>query len=159
MSSMNDVWAQELSADQVKAIDPNKLTEAELTEDQEIYKENILDHYRYPRNFGKELSCTYSHSELNPLCGDELELFVNIDDGKISSVKFNGRGCAISLASASMLTEDIVGKTLTDIKAINREDILSMLGIPLGPVRLRCALLSLKTLLKGLENYEGQKIL
>lgn len=157
MSSMQDIWDQELSEDQARSVDPNQLTDNPLTEEQEIYKENILDHYRNPRNFGKTLSCSYSHKEHNPLCGDQLELFVTIQDEKVHEVRFNGRGCAISQASASMLTESIKGKTISELKAITKNEILDMIGIPLGPVRLRCALLSLKTLLKGLQHYQEEQ--
>ncbi len=117
----------------------------------DFYKENILDHYRHPRNTGTLENPTYSHEEHNPLCGDvlQIDLIVN-DEGVVEQVAFEGRGCAISQASASMLTEMIQGQTLEEVKQINKEDILEMLGIEIGPVRMKCALLSLKALKAGI---------
>jgi nitrogen fixation protein NifU and related proteins len=116
----------------------------------DFYKENILDHYRHPRNAGKLEHPTHSHEEHNPLCGDviQMDLHVN-EDNIIDEVAFAGKGCAISQASASMLTEMIQGKTLEEAKEIGKEQILEALGIEIGPVRLKCALLSLKVLKAG----------
>ncbi|MEM7342749.1 MAG: iron-sulfur cluster assembly scaffold protein [Chloroflexota bacterium] len=113
----------------------------------DLYKENILDHYRHPRN-AEKLSCvTHAHEEHNPVCGDsvQIELYVN-EQQVIDRAGFNGHGCAISIASASMLTELLTGKTLDEARQINKEDILELLGIPIGPMRLKCALLPLKAL-------------
>jgi nitrogen fixation NifU-like protein len=116
----------------------------------DFYRENILDHYRQPRNTGTLDNATHSHEENNPLCGDviRMDLHVNEDD-VIEDVAFSGKGCAISQASASMLTEMIQGKTLTEAKQIGKEEILEALGIEIGPVRMKCALLSLKVLKAG----------
>jgi nitrogen fixation NifU-like protein len=116
----------------------------------DFYKENILDHYRHPRNTGKLENPTHSHEENNPLCGDviRMDLHVNEDD-IIDRVAFSGKGCAISQASASMLTEMIEGKSLEEAKQVGKEQILEALGIEIGPVRLKCALLSLKVLKAG----------
>jgi nitrogen fixation NifU-like protein len=116
----------------------------------DFYKENILDHYRHPRNAGKLERPTHSHEEYNPLCGDviRMDLHVN-EDNIIDQVAFTGKGCAISQASASMLTEMIEGKSLDEAKNIGKEQILDALGIEIGPVRLKCALLSLKVLKAG----------
>lgn len=113
----------------------------------EFYKHNILDHYRNPRNVGVLATPTHAHEEHNPLCGDviKLELHVNNDE-VIDEVAFKGKGCAISQASASMLTEMLEGRTLAEAKTINKDDILEALGLEIGPVRLKCALLSLKVL-------------
>ena len=120
-----------------------------------MYQENILDHFKNPRNFGKIENASVHHHEYNPLCGDEIELYLLIDDNKkIVDVKFNGHGCAISQASASMLTEQIKGKNLEELKKMTKENILEMLGIPLSPVRLKCALLSLDTLKNGILIFE-----
>ncbi|MBI2654255.1 SUF system NifU family Fe-S cluster assembly protein [Candidatus Woesearchaeota archaeon] len=120
-----------------------------------MYQENILDHYKSPRNFGRIGNATVHHHEYNPLCGDEIELYLVIDENKkVIDVKFYGRGCAISLASASMLTEQIKGKTLDELKNMTKEDILEMLGIPISPVRLKCALLSLDTLKNSILIFE-----
>ncbi len=114
---------------------------------EDFYRENILDHYRNPRNKGRLEHPTHMNEEHNPLCGDviRIDLHVN-EDNIIDQVRFDGRGCAISQASASMLTEMIQGKTLDEAKALSKEDILEALGIEIGPVRLKCALLSLKVL-------------
>ena len=116
----------------------------------DFYRENILDHYRDPRNAGTLEDATHSHEENNPLCGDviRIDLHVN-DENVIDRVAFSGKGCAISQASASMLTEMIEGKTLDEAKEISKDDILEALGIEIGPVRLKCALLSLKVLKAG----------
>ena len=127
------------------------------TEEEEIYKENILDHFRNPHNSGRLENPTFSHKELNPLCGDLITMDIKLSNNKIEEVKFYGSGCAISQASASMLTDSIKNKSVEDLKNIKREDILNMLGIPIGIVRMKCALLSLKTLSKGLEKHENGK--
>jgi nitrogen fixation NifU-like protein len=126
----------------------------------QLYQENILDHYKNPRNYGVLEGADISHEEYNPLCGDRLTIQLKIGpDDRVEAVRFHGHGCAISQASASMLTEMIEGKTLDEVKAIGKEDILEALGIPIGPVRLKCALLSLKALkagVYGIDLYEGE---
>jgi len=114
---------------------------------EDFYRENILDHYRHPHNKGELAQPTHTHQEDNPLCGDviRIDLHANEDD-VIDQVRFSGEGCAISLASASMLTEMLEGKSLEEAKQLSKEDILAVLGIELGPARLKCALLSLKVL-------------
>ena len=120
-----------------------------------MYQENILDHYKNPRNFGKIENASVHHHEYNPLCGDELEIFLIIDKNKnITDVKIKANGCAISTASASMLSEQAKGKNIEEIKKFKKEDILEMLGIPLSPVRLKCALLSLDTFKNAILIYE-----
>ena len=113
----------------------------------DLYKENILDHYRHPRN-AERLSCaTHAHEEHNSLCGDTVQIELCVNEAQIiERAGFSGRGCAISIASASMLTELLTDKTLDEAKQISKEDILELLGIPIGPTRLKCALLSLKAL-------------
>ena len=120
-----------------------------MSEWDELYRENILDHYKYPRNQGTLDHPDISYEDGNPLCGDKLRMDFQIKDGKIDAVRFSGQGCSISQASASMLCERIEGQSLEDVKKISREDVLEMLGIELGPVRLKCALLALKTLKAG----------
>lgn len=125
----------------------------------DIYREIILDYYRNPRNYGKIDNPDISKRDSNPLCGDELEMHINLQDNKVSDVKFTGKGCAISQASASMLTELIMGKDFEYVKKLTKEDILENLGLPdLGPARIKCALLSLKVLKYGIYSYLSEKL-
>ena len=125
----------------------------------DIYREIILDYYRNPRNYGKITDPDISQRDSNPLCGDELEMHNNIKDDKVADVKFTGKGCAISQASASMLTELIMGKDFEYVKKLTKEDILDNLGLhELGPARIKCALLSLKVLKSGLYSYLIDKL-
>ena len=122
----------------------------------QMYQEQILDHYKNPRNFGELKNPSVHHHEKNPLCGDELDLYLVIDaKGKIIDVKISGHGCAISLASASMLSEEIKGKKLSELKQVTKEKIFEMLGIPLSAVRVKCALLPLDTLKNSIKIYEN----
>jgi nitrogen fixation NifU-like protein len=113
----------------------------------DLYREVILDHYRNPRNKGELEHPTHTFQDDNPLCGDHIRIDLLVDDKDIiEQVRFSGEGCAISQASASMLTEMLVGKSVEEAKKLGKQDILDALGIQLGPVRLKCALLSLKVL-------------
>lgn len=114
-----------------------------------LYREAILDHYKHPRNKGHLDRPDVSHSDHNPFCGDEITLELKIEDGVVVQAAFDGRGCAISQASASMMTEEIIGKSLDELKNWSKDDILDLLGIEIGPVRLKCALLPLKALKAG----------
>ena len=114
-----------------------------------IYEEDILDHYENPSNYGTLENPDISHEEDNPLCGDQIRIDLKVEDGMIADVRFSGHGCTISQAAASMLTEEIKGRPLEEVKKMTRDDILEMLGIPLGPVRLKCGLLALKVLKAG----------
>ncbi len=125
----------------------------------DIYREIILDYYRNPRNYGKIENPDISKRDSNPLCGDELEMHINLKNNLVSDVKFTGKGCAISQASASMLTELIMGKDFEYVKKLTKEDILENLGLPdLGPARIKCALLSLKVLKYGIYSYVSEKL-
>lgn len=115
----------------------------------DLYRENILEHYKHPRNKGTLEHPDITYEDANPLCGDQIRMDLNVKDGKIAEVRFSGHGCSISQAAASMLCEAIEGKTLEEVKSIGRDDVLEMLGIELGPVRLKCGLLALKTLKAG----------
>ena len=118
-----------------------------------------MDYYRNPRNYGKIENPDIAQRDSNPLCGDELEMFINIKENKVADVKFTGKGCAISQASASMLTELIMGKDFEFVKQLTKEDIFNNLGLhELGPARVKCALLSLKVLKSGLYSYLSEKL-
>jgi nitrogen fixation protein NifU and related proteins len=124
----------------------------------DIYREIILDHYRNPRNKGRLEHADVSTHDSNPLCGDEIDLHLKVEEGKIKDIKFEGRGCAISQASASMLTEMVLDKPLTAVKDLAKDDILENIGLMnLGPARIKCALLSLKVLKMGMINYYTDK--
>jgi nitrogen fixation NifU-like protein len=111
----------------------------------DLYREVILDHYKNPTNKGNIENSDYSFEDENPLCGDHLHIDLKTDDkGIITEAKFDGHGCAISMASADMLLDTLVGKSIEDVKQLSKQDILDLLGIELSPVRLKCALLSLK---------------
>jgi nitrogen fixation NifU-like protein len=116
----------------------------------DLYREIILDHYRNPRNRGTLDPHDYSAEDVNPLCGDEIRIDVRVADGKVDEIKFSGRGCAVSQASASMLTEMVEGMTIDEVKALTKDDLLEEIGIPVSPARLKCALLSLKVLKSGI---------
>ena len=121
-----------------------------------IYSEIILDYYRYPRNKGQLPNPQIKAKDSNPLCGDIVEIQLELDgNNQVKDIRFNGQGCAISQASASMLTELVKGKSLDEVRKISKEDILSPIGGQLSAVRLKCALLSLKVLKTGLYSYLG----
>ena len=126
----------------------------------DIYKELILDYYRHPRNYGKLDAHDIESHDTNPLCGDEVTIQIKVGEGKtIEQIRFSGRGCAISQASSSMLTELAKGKPLEWVKQLSKDDILKMLGNPdLGPSRIKCALLGMKTLKTGVYGYLGAKL-
>jgi len=119
-----------------------------------IYSEIILDYYRHPRNKGSLNNPKIKAKDSNPLCGDVVEIQIELDgDSHVKDVKFNGQGCAISQASASMLTELVKGKSLDDVRKISKENVLSLIGGELSGVRMKCALLSLKVLKTGVYTY------
>ena len=121
----------------------------------QMYQENILDHYKNPRNAGKIDNASVQHHEKNPLCGYELDVFLNIDkNNKITDVKIKAHGCAISTASASMLGENVKGKHVDEIKKLRKDDILEMLGIPISAARLKCVLLSMDTFKNSVLIYD-----
>ena len=116
----------------------------------DLYRELILDHYRNPRQKGLLSPADIDYEDDNPVCGDHIHLTIQLDENNVvRAVGWEGQGCAISQASASMLYETLVGKSLEELRSVSKEDVLEMLGITLGPVRLKCALLSLKVLKAG----------
>ncbi len=121
----------------------------------QMYMEHILDHYRHPRNYGHLEDPDVAYEDANPLCGDRIGIELKVEDGRIADIRFHGEGCAISQASASILTELVKGKSLEEVRQMTKEDLLEALGIPLSPVRLKCALLSLKVLKVGAYGVEA----
>ena len=121
----------------------------------ELYREVILDHYKNPRNHGMLEEADAHADGQNPLCGDEVSVFVDFDGDTIREMKFSGRGCAISQAATSMLTEMVVGKTAAEAAAIDKDELLEEAPIPLTPVRLKCAMLGLTTLKVALHRAKG----
>jgi nitrogen fixation NifU-like protein len=124
----------------------------------DIYRQYILEHFREPRNHGHLEQPDIHAADTNPLCGDRIELDLRVRDGRVAEVRFEGRGCAISQAAASMLTERIEGATLEELRALTPADILEMLGVEIGPARQRCALLGLRVLHEGIGgSYTGRQ--
>ena len=112
----------------------------------DLYRDYILEHYRRPHNFGvlEAPSATYEGS--NPLCGDRITMQLTVSDGVVTDVGFTGRGCAISQASASLLTDEIRGKPVSEVAGFGATDLLDLLGIEISPARLKCAMLSFESL-------------
>ncbi|MEM8530296.1 MAG: Fe-S cluster assembly sulfur transfer protein SufU [Chloroflexota bacterium] len=124
----------------------------------DLYREIIIEHHKHPHNAGVLENPDISHEEFNPLCGDRVRIDMHVQSDVITDIRFQGRGCAISQASASMLTDEIKGKSLDEAKAFGKDELLDLIGIPLehNPVRIKCALLSLKTLKVGIYTYIGE---
>jgi nitrogen fixation NifU-like protein len=127
----------------------------------DLYRQQIIDRYKHPLKRGVLDPHDISYEDENPLCGDKLRIDLRVDsDGRITQAAFSGDGCAISQASADLLTEYIEGKPLAEVRSLSKKDILDMLGIELSPIRLKCALLSLKVLKAGAygitEEQEGE---
>jgi nitrogen fixation NifU-like protein len=112
----------------------------------DLYRDYILEHSRRPHNFGVLEDASASYEGSNPLCGDRITLQIHVDDGVVDRVGFTGRGCAISQASASLLTDEIKGRPLVDVRGFRADDLLDLLGIEISPARLKCAMLSHDTL-------------
>lgn len=122
----------------------------------DVYREEILDHSRNPRNKRAIEDATFVCRKANMSCGDTVKLFVKLDpDRNIGAIGFEGVGCAISMAATSMLTESLLGKSLDDVMAMGQDDISKLLGAEIGPTRVRCAMLGLETLKRGIEDYRG----
>lgn len=123
----------------------------------DLYRDEILEHYRQPHNFGTLDAPDAVHEGHNPLCGDRITMMLTLsDDGTVRDVAFSGRGCAISQASASLLTDDIKGRSASEVEDMTNQDILDLLGIEISPARLKCALLSLDTLQHALQARHPQ---
>ena len=112
-----------------------------------LYREAILDHYKHPHNFGELDDADLEFEDNNPLCGDELKVQLKVGgDGRVEAVRFSGQGCAISQASASMISEEIEGMTVDELRRLDKSAILELLGIDISATRMKCALLSLKVI-------------
>ncbi|RQH00908.1 Fe-S cluster assembly sulfur transfer protein SufU [Natrarchaeobius oligotrophus] len=127
----------------------------------DMYRQQILDHYKNPRNYGELEDPTFTHVGENPMCGDEIRMDVKLDtdeDGRerIERVAFSGDGCAISQASASMLSSDLTGKTVDELLEMDRDDVVDMLGVDISPMRIKCAVLAEKVAQDGAEIYRGK---
>jgi nitrogen fixation NifU-like protein len=122
----------------------------------DLYRDYILEHYRRPHNFGVIEDPSASHEGANPLCGDRITMMLGVRDGVVERVGFTGRGCAISQASASLLTDEIKGKPLSQVAALSGDDVLELLGIDISPARLKCAMLSLETLQGAIGELDAQ---
>jgi nitrogen fixation NifU-like protein len=120
----------------------------------DLYRENVLDHYKNPRHFGNMKKPDSTYKDTNPLCGDEVQFELKIGKGKIEDVKFSGQGCAISQASASMLSEKLIGMKLEDAMKLNKDDVQGWIGTQLTPSRLKCALLPLAVAKAAIHEFE-----
>ncbi len=125
----------------------------------DLYRQQILDHYKNPRNYGELAEPTFSHLGENPMCGDTIEIDIILDDDEetIQRVAFRGEGCAISQASASMLSERLPGMSIEELQAMDRDDVIEMLGVDISPMRVKCAVLAEKVAQDGAEIYFGEK--
>jgi nitrogen fixation NifU-like protein len=125
----------------------------------DLYRQQILDHYKNPRNYGEIDEPTFSHVGENPMCGDTIEMDVVLGDDEetIERVAFSGDGCAISQAAASMLSEQLAGMTVEELQAMDRDDMTEMLGVDISPMRVKCAVLAEKVAQDGAEIYFGEK--
>jgi nitrogen fixation NifU-like protein len=124
----------------------------------DMYRQQILDHYKNPRNYGEIEDPTYTHVGENPMCGDTIEMDVVLDDDEetIEAVAFRGDGCAISQAAASMLSTELTGMTVAELEELDRDDIIDMLGVDISPMRVKCAVLAEKVAQDGAEIYFGE---
>ncbi len=124
----------------------------------DMFMENILDHYKNPHNKGKVIQFDILNREKNPACGDEIEVTAKINEKKdVVEIKFDGHGCAISQASISMLTDELHGKNVYEIMKINKKDVLELLGINIAPMRIKCAMLGLRVFQRGILKHEGKE--
>jgi nitrogen fixation NifU-like protein len=121
----------------------------------DMYRQQILDHYKNPRNYGEIEDPTFTHVGENPMCGDTIEMDVVLDDEEetIEKVAFRGDGCAISQASASMLSEKLSGMSVDELEELNRDDVVDMLGVDISPMRIKCAVLAEKVAQDGADIY------
>jgi len=122
-----------------------------------LYRERLMDHYRHPRNKGRLENPVFSSGQFNPSCGDSVSFEAQVQENKITALVFEGKGCVISQATASLLTEFAVGKELSELLKIDKDFMLKLIGMELGPTRLKCALLPLEALQEGIKKYQDKK--
>ena len=124
----------------------------------DLYREQILDHYKRPRNYGELPEATFSHRGENPVCGDDITMDIRLDEDEevIEAVSFYGDGCAISQAAASLLTGKLTGMTLEELHELDRDDMIDLLGVEISPMRIKCAVLAEKVAQDGARIYEGE---
>lgn len=125
--------------------------------DYDLYQEELMDHYRHPQNNKHVPNANFASGEYNPSCGDKMHIEGIIDDNVLTHIGFQGKGCVISQAAASMLTEESKGKSIDEILEFNKDTILKLIGMPLGPTRLKCALLCLHVLQQGLLSFKKKQ--
>ncbi len=125
---------------------------------EELYREEIMDHYQNPRNFGEMRDVDVSYHDYNPVCGDEITVQLKMENGTVKEAMFTGKGCAISQAAASMLTTEVKGKSAKAVATMTQADMLKIVGINPGPVRIKCAMLALRAMQKGIVQHEATKI-
>lgn len=122
----------------------------------DLYKEILIDHHKNPRNFEVLENCSFKFRDKNPLCGDEVEIFGVVSDDVLRKISFDGKGCIICMASSSLLTDELKGKALGFVLDMKREDWLDLIGAKLSASRVKCAMLPLMALKKGILNYKGE---
>ena len=120
----------------------------------DMYRELLLDHYKNPRNYGKIKNPDIKYKDQNPLCGDVVEYYLKIKEGGVEDAKFEGKGCVICMATASILSEELRGKKIDEITLMKKEDVLGLINLELTPTRLKCAMLPLTAVKKGIVEYE-----
>jgi nitrogen fixation NifU-like protein len=125
-----------------------------MTDQDNIYREDLMEEYKHPQNRGKIASPTIQILEKNPMCGDEVNLQLKIEDGKIMDAKFDGSACMVSIVSSSKLTQEIIGKSIAEVKKLTKEDLLELIGLNLTTSRVKCATLSLDALNKALASIK-----
>ncbi|MFP4567522.1 MAG: Fe-S cluster assembly sulfur transfer protein SufU [Candidatus Woesearchaeota archaeon] len=124
----------------------------------DLYREIIIEHYKNPQNKGKLLAPDVVVDDANPLCGDHLEVFLKIKNNILKDISFEGKGCALSIATASILSEEIKGKSIDEINNLSREDVYALLGIDVSPARNKCVMLSLTAIKKGIFEFNKKNL-
>ena len=136
------------------------MNDVHLDKDDSIYKEYLLEYYKNPRNYGAIENCDIQKHDHNPLCGDEIDIYIQLDKNHnkktIEKIQFTGKGCVVCIASASILTEHLEGMDIEGVKDFSREDFLKLLGLNLTPTRVKCAMLPLAAIKKGIMDFEAK---